>query len=311
MPKSCPVSAGLLAVGGKVYVPCPRYANDNTHIPANPGKLFCLDQNTGAIAWSAQIASKFIWVRSPPVLADGKVAWSGTRKGSPPTSVVQAWNAVTGQSAWEVPINGLAIYSFGVTDGKVFYFSAATQFSGGRQVGPHETLAIEAATGKVLWRTDQAASGLHLALKDDRLYLYDSALTCLSAKDGAVVWGKGGYMPDAKWISIGADYIALRGVGGNAIKFRLADGTVYPGLQKGGNLGGDGHACGPVGLTPNLSVNVTRDGLHVRDTKTGALLWLSPGFMPTGCHSPSIANGRVYWPSSGSGMIYCWEPSDK
>ena len=76
-------------------------------------------------------------------------------------------------------------------------------------------------------------------------------------------------------------------------------------------LGGDAHACGPVVLTPSLSVNVTVSGLHVRDVKTGALLWLSPGFAPRGCVNPSLANGRVFWPSAASGLLFCWEPHDR
>jgi hypothetical protein len=46
----------------------------------------------------------------------------------------------------------------------------------------------------------------------------------------------------------------------------------------------------------------------VRDIKKGELLWRSPGFAPRGCVNPAIANGRVFWPSAASGMVFCWEP---
>jgi hypothetical protein len=64
-----------------------------------------------------------------------------------------------------------------------------------------------------------------------------------------------------------------------------------------------------VALTPGLAFAITVGGLNVRDVKTGELLWLSPGFAPRGCVNPTLANGRVFWPSAASGMIFCWEPA--
>ena len=60
--------------------------------------------------------------------------------------------------------------------------------------------------------------------------------------------------------------------------------------------------------TPRHAFAATVGGLNVRDVKNGELLWRSPGFAPRGCVNPAIANGRVYWPSAASGMIFCWEP---
>ena len=44
-------------------------------------------------------------------------------------------------------------------------------------------------------------------------------------------------------------------------------------LQKGGQLGGDFHACNAVALTASYSFANTVGGICVRDVKTGALLW--------------------------------------
>jgi hemolysin-activating ACP:hemolysin acyltransferase len=63
-----------------------------------------------------------------------------------------------------------------------------------------------------------------------------------------------------------------------------------------------------VTLTPKLAISVTVAGLSVRDAASGEQLWLSPGFAPRGCANPSVANGRVFWPSAANGMIFCWEP---
>ena len=274
------------------------------------GRLYCLDQKTGEVAWSAEIGSKFVWTRGSPVLADGKVAFAHTRKTPDRVAVVGAWDAATGKDAWQVELKAAsADNAFGVTDGKTFYFSAADQYDGTVKTkgSPGETVAIEAATGKVLWRSSELASGLTFALKDERLYMvpYDSRITCLAARDGASIWKSPPV--GCRYISVGADIIVPRGYGGGAGRCSLADGKPMPFPVRGAQLGGDAHACGPVALTPNLSVNVTVNGLHVRDVKTGALLWLSPGFAPRGCVNPSLSNGRVFWPSAASGMIYCWE----
>ena len=53
---------------------------------------------------------------------------------------------------------------------------------------------------------------------------------------------------------------------------------------------------------------ITVGGLNVRDVRTGELLWQSPGFAPRGCVNSVLADGRVFWPSAASGVVYCWEP---
>jgi outer membrane protein assembly factor BamB len=303
-------SAGLLATGGRVYVPVPN--NRAPDVPGlRTGLLICLDQKSGELLWSAEIGSKFVWTRGSPVVADGKVAFIHNRKGAQKGPVVQAWDAATGAPAWTVELKAAsADNAFGVTDGKTFYFSAADQYDGCVKTKgpPGETVAVEAASGKVLWRSGEFVSGLTIALRGERLYLvgYDSCVNCVSAKDGAAIWKSPPY--GCRYISLGTDYIVPRGYGGGAGRAGLADGKPVPFKDRGAQLGGDAHACGPVALTPNLSVNVTVNGLHVRDLKTGALLWLSPGFAPRGCVNPSLANGRVFWPSAASGLIYCWEP---
>ena len=55
---------------------------------------------------------------------------------------------------------------------------------------------------------------------------------------------------------------------------------------------------------------VTVQDLGWAGVKNGELLWRSPGFAPRGCVNPAVANGRVFWPSAASGMIFCWEPKE-
>ena len=169
-----------------------------------------------------------------------------------------------------------------------------------------EAVAIEAKTGKVLWRCTDPFGSTYPVLAGDRLLLneYFGDLTCVSAADGKPLWKRktGGY----DRFSIGADFLVTRGYGGHGIKVRLDDGKDYLGCRE---LGGDTHACGAVALTPNYSFAITLAGLNVREVQSGKLLWRSSGFAPRACVNPVLANGRVFWTSGANGMIYCWEPS--
>ena len=300
-------SAGLLAEAGRVYVP----VVNNRSFPQK-GRFYCLDQQTGAVVWSDEIGGGgndyMTWSRPSPVLAVGKVAFASNPKDTKQT-VIQAWDAATGAPAWKVELGAPQGISFGVTDGKAFYYSAAPQYNGPRPKGkPAETVAVEAATGKVLWRTGDFASGLQIALQNERLYMFDSRVVCLGAGDGKPVWTEGVQDGCGRYLSIGPDYHTLRGYGGASGRASLADGKPVAFKARGAQLGGNAHACGPVTLTPKLAVSVTVAGLSVRDAASGEQLWLSPGFAPRGCANPSVANGRVFWPSAANGMIFCWEP---
>jgi len=299
-------SSGLLAAGGRLYVPRP---NDKM-----AGTFSCLALETGAILWSSDIGGRGIWQRSSPVPAAGKVAFGYTMKGTPPATIIQAWDADTGTPAWQVELNvagNRAGSIAGCTDGRVMYFTAGAQAWQWKQQGDKkrgEAVAIDAATGHVLWRSNEVFGVTYPVLAGDRLLLneYGAGLNCVSPKDGTRLWqGAGTHYTR---FSVASDFIAARGYGGGALKVKLRDGTRYPGLARGGQLGGDAHACGPVVLTPAVSVAITVGGLHIRDVKTGARLWLSPGFAPRACVNPSLANGRLFFPAAANGMVFCWEP---
>jgi outer membrane protein assembly factor BamB len=299
-------SAGLLVADGRLFVPCPR---------SRGGKFFCLDVADGAILWSTDIGDRGIWDRASPVAAAGKVALGMARKGS---STVEAWDARTGAPAWSVELNvNPGMTANGCAAADVMYFSAGAEQWNWKAVGDRQrgqTVAIDAKDGKVIWKTNELFATCPPALfGGDRLFLLEfgdgpkCGVRAVSTKDGSLLW-RGGRTGSSR-ISLGPDYAALRGYGGGAEKLSLSDGKGSPGLKPGGQLGGDTHACGAVGLTPNCSYAITVGGLNVRDAKTGELLWLSPGFAPRGCVNVALANGRVFWPSAASGVVFCWEPA--
>ena len=304
-------SSGMLAEGGRLFVPRPTFGRMD-------GEFYCLDQRTGRLLWSARIGGRYIWERAAPVAAAGMVAFGfGTPAPgdkpdgdkSPAGTLIQAWDQATGQPAWQVELNVAGTRSgsiAGCTDGETMYFTAGAEAWNWRQEGSKqrgETVAIEARTGKVLWRTHELFGASYPVLAQGKLLLSADGLSCLNAADGKLVWNRPA--PGYTRFSVGDDYIVMRGYGGHGEKIFLADGKEDPTCRE---LGGATHACSSVALTQRYAFAITVGGLNVRDVRTGELLWQSPGFAPRGCVNAVLADGRVFWPSAASGVVYCWEP---
>jgi outer membrane protein assembly factor BamB len=250
----------------------------------------------------------------PPVLAGGHVAFA-TIQGDPPKTVVQAWDARTGKPAWQVELdiqsNRALRAPSGCALGDVMFFSGGGMTDNDpKDRYPGETVALDAKTGKVLWRTRDAFTTSYAALmaRDERLYVvaYAGPMACLSARDGSVVWK--GEREHNYWqhgASLGPDFLAVKGYGGSATRYRLSDGKAQD-----VKLGGTEHTCSSVVLTESgLSLVATVGGLYVRDMKTGELLWRSErGFAPRNCTNPAVTNGRVFINPQVNGMLYCFEP---
>src|SRR5262249_12288882 len=273
------------------------------------GSLLCLDLKDGHTLWSAAIGAKFVWTRASPLLVNGKVIYSHLAKGTPPVGVIEAWEADTGKPSWKVELAVGPLTAAGA-DGcaadDTVYFGAGLVVGQRRPEGERDrgqTVAVDARTGRIRWQSNEfycaSPYAAYPVLADGRLLLpmQPSSLKCVSPKDGKLLWSGGGNFTRH---SVGSDFILGRAYGGYGAKFRLEDGKEYPGFN--GNLGGDTHACGSVALTPNYSFAITVGGLIVRDVKTGALHWQSPGFAPRACVGVTLANGRVFWPSAASGM---------
>ena len=275
--------------------------------------LFCLDGANGETLWTAEIGMGGS-SRAAPVLLDGVVAF-GSRKGKEP--VVEAWDAETGKPAWQVKLEARAekmAGPSGCAHGGVMYFTVGVGKWRWKQVGDHprgETVAIEAKTGKVLWRTAEChgSGSATPTVRDGRLYLIDDQeLICASAADGKVVWRERVGM----WFhspSLGPDYFTGRGYSGGAVRRSFKDRRPEKHQRKTIQLGGPEHACGPVMLTSGgLSIAVTVGGLHIRDVRTGELLWRSKGFAPRTCSNAIASNGRIFYNPQVDGVFYCFEP---
>jgi outer membrane protein assembly factor BamB len=303
---------GVLCDGGKVFV-----ARPSSRGWPEQRKLFCLNGESGTIEWSAPIGrGGGGHGKTSPVYADGKVAFA-TVQGKPEKAIIQAWDVKDGKPAWKVELRitpKLAKQKLrstaGCRLGGVMFFSAGGMTDWApKDRYPGETVAIEARTGKVLWRSKEAFTTAYstLTARGDRLYALTHAgpLQCLSAKDGKVLWkAKRQFHSYQHGPSLGPDFMAVKGYSGGATRLSLKDGS-----PQNVKLGGKGHTCSSVVLTASgVSLVATVGGLYVRESKDGKLLWLSPmGFAPRQCANPIVASGRVFV-NPVNGMLYCFEP---
>jgi outer membrane protein assembly factor BamB len=231
----------------------------------------------------------------------------------PPKPVARAFDAATGKPLWrhELPADLPRNVPGGacMLDGIMF-------FSCGQGKNAGATIAVEPATGKVLW----TSTDYHVyaygrpAARDGHLYLggYSGApMYCISAKDGKLKWqadvGHYSHHP-----ALGEDYFVVRGYGGSGLVRDLATGKPVIRDQQAVQGGCPDHACSPVLLTSGrLSYAVSSSGLYARDIDTGKIVWQSLGFAPRACTSPTAANGRLFFSPNVNNMLYCFEPVEK
>lgn len=305
--------SGVLCTGGKVVL----------HVPSHrESEIVCLDQQSGEVLWRKPTGqTRGSTARAAPVAAANRIVFGYTAPQpddeKTKAAVVEAWNADTGEVAWQVKMNtrGNTLRPNGAADGDVVFFTSAFRGSRGEVQG--ETLAIDAASGQVKWRAKDVYGGGESSaipvVHDGKLYIVGKdALYCLNCKTGELAWKE---QRRGLWfhgICIGDGYYTCRGYSGFAERYRLSDRKPERRDGKQILLGAEAHACGPVVLTSgDISIAISIVGLHVRDTNTGELLWQSKGFAPRTCASAIPASGRIFCNPQVNGMLYCFEPAKR
>jgi outer membrane protein assembly factor BamB len=220
LPRQEWASGGVLSGDGRVYV----MRNGVRAGPLNA--VFCLDAATGAVLWHREVGAPgdHHYGRAAPLLVDGRLI-SGAVRGDPPALAVEAWDARSGEPAWTVAMNasgrGVRLPT-GAAEGGVVYFTGGADKP---REGGGETVAIEASSGRVLWRTADVycpGSGAPV-VRDGRLYTsgWDWPVACLSTKDGAALWKMEKKQYWFHGPALGPDFLTARGYGGHAYRFDL------------------------------------------------------------------------------------------
>jgi outer membrane protein assembly factor BamB len=177
----------------------------------NDGKLRALDSTTGDERWSATFGGPV--TRS--AAAEGDVLFVGSDDG-----VFHALSATTGTERWSKTTSGTHFATPAVRDGIVYVSTGSSS--------PHELLALDAATGQMLWTFPAPAdssSGMRSPSVDGgSVYIsgIDAGLYAISRSHGSKTWTWNGAVVTEATIAIVGDSLFLFGADGNAY---VLDGT--------------------------------------------------------------------------------------
>jgi len=137
---STPIIGGAFGRGGGAYS-TPAVAYGRVYVGAFDGRVYSLDEDTGAVAWTFSTGAE---VYPGPVVADVKGAPPAVYIGSA-DGKAYALNAQSGGLLWERSL-GAQITGSGVLIGNTVYFSRNSETGG--------TVGFEAATGKQVYEND-------------------------------------------------------------------------------------------------------------------------------------------------------------
>ncbi len=300
----------LLLDGDRLYIT--RNGRSTTRKPGEGGSEFlAVDKQTGTTLWSQPWGSIQGTCRTSPVKV-GDVVAGFTAEGTPPKPVARAFDAATGKPLWrhELPSDLKTVAGGACLLDGVMYFSCGLTWG----KGAGSTIAVEPATGKVLWTSrDYHVHGYgRPAGRDGHLYLGGQSgapMYCVSAKDGSLKW-QADRLSYAHQPALSEEWFVVRGYGGHGILHDLATGKPIRRDRREVLAGCPDHSCAPVLLTSGrLSIAVSSSGLYVRDLTTGKITWQSPGFAPRACTTPTATNGRLFYSPNVNNMLYCFEPS--
>lgn len=279
--------------------------------PEEGGATFsAFDAGTGKLVWQKPWGALQSTCRTAPV-AVGDVVAAITMEGTPLRPIVKAFSAKTGEPRWTLELAGNEKLMSGgaCVVNETMIFSCGQTWDNG--VG--STVAVEPASGKVLWKTDD----YHIhgygrpAARDGFVYLGGQSgapMYCLDAKTGQLKW-KVDRLGYAHSPALGQDYFVTRGYGGHAILRDLATGKPIARQGKDVLAGCPDHSCAPVLLTSGrIAYAVSSSGLYARDLQSGEILWQSKGFAPRACTTPVAANGRLFYSPNVNNALYCFEP---
>lgn len=293
--------------------------------------VLALDAATGRLLWQQPLQAE----GSDPNKAGfpahaGKVYCSDG--GEQPT--VKAFDIQTGTPAWKTPLgkeDGLCAVCPTVAGGKVFV-GTRTAFHG-KKSPRGATIALDAATGKELWRrTDvfpfaplvsdgRVVACTPFASPDERFHLLDAAngRTLWTVPRSGLPYAPAVLLPDRVLIKpYGSDFSTLDRASGKRLhqfSGHGRSGCCAPSVSGAYTYVGTG-VPPPTGDLEALNafqlVHAPREKglggtLYVVDLKTGQPVWrFATG--NTICGEPALAYGRLYF-ASRDGKVYCFVPA--
>src|SRR2546422_4377050 len=329
-PASGPTSASLMwsyTTGGIVYA-SPIVSDGFVFIPSYDGKLYALDEYTGALIWSFTTGSNIV---ATPAVGNGIVYLSSK------DFTVYALDEGTGSMLWRISNVAAVVSSPVLADGKLFY---GTLYSS--SAGRAEFLALNPQDGTVFWRQTISDYIEGSAAVSKGLVFFgigaisNAVVVALNETTGKSVWNYNTAVPTtittAPATAYGNVYVGLDGTrflalsqatgglvwsfntpsGSNATSPAIYNGVVYFGTGRGivyarnattGSLiwsyttptGGAGGTSPSIDPGPKNVFFCSHDHyMYALNIMTGAFLWryLTGG---QGSSSPAVANNRVFF----------------
>lgn len=186
---------------------CPIVVDNRVFIHPMDGNVYALDMRNGSILWTTNIRTHQViqspnWghrIVSSPAYANGQL-FVGSDDGR-----LYRLNASNGKIVWDVRIGFgiLGIYgSVTYHEGKIFVGNGDTWKWDGPPIFPGFFSAIDANSGKVLWRhLLRGGIGSAPAVHNGRVFVgaFDHRLYAFNENDGSVVWRY--IMNDTAWCS--------------------------------------------------------------------------------------------------------------
>jgi len=273
----------LVAGGGRVFTIFDEGSRASILLPSK-WKLIARDAFNGTILWKRPIAkwyTQMMRLKSGPAVLPRRLVAVGDRVYvtlgiDAPLSVL---DAATGKTLRTCK-NTKATQEILVSDGTVFVVvddrpEAQTPKSALWAVAPRRIMAIDDASGKVLWNTKTPVLPMTLAVEDDCAYFHDGAkVVALDRKTGKQKWTS---KPLARWNKLPSYYGAT---------LLVRDGVV---LFSGGER-----------MVPHRG---GKDTMTALSAETGKQLWAA-AHPPSGYQSPEdmlVAQGRVWVQENTSG----------
>jgi outer membrane protein assembly factor BamB len=280
--EQCWFASSPAVEGGGVYIGA---AIPNLFHPA--GAVYCLERDTGKLAWSFDDDGRMKEVFSSPCVADGRL-YIGEGFHQDTGCKIYCLDAATGTKLWDFPTRSHTESSPCVADGRVYCGA-----------GDDGLYCLGAADGKVVWHFEGLHVDAGLQVTDGRVYggsgigdlCKETAVFCLDAATGKQFWRVPTDLP--VWATP-----------------TLSDGQLFVALGNGNVLESAGRAAGAVlcleaatgrrrwpcdagdGVMARVAVDdaavyfVSRDGrAYCAGRSDGSIKWRSPS-----CGEPILAS---------------------
>lgn len=309
----------------------PLYAEGRLYYAYWPGGLNCVDAASGKELWSAPDGAR-VGGNFSALCHEGLVFYPfllPVEGGKSRYIAFKALDAASGKEVWRKEYRDFAVstsalapspaVSAGCIGNGVLYVSLAVN-EAKRSVGQGLLLALDPKSGKELWKNGQYQAGgskANVAFFDGKLFVsgLGTPFRCLDAKTGVLLWEVDPGSKGTFGYSISAKGIALRTYGSQASVYDIATGKeVADGSGKKIAFG----RSGSTGCSPLIIVNdewgIQQSGGESRRLSVGRIdrsetvwEWQLAG---RACPGSAVADGCIFTPSNGDGLLYCFEPDD-